>query len=87
MALGIADCSNTGRGTTVMDADGDGDLDIVYGNWNGDHRMFLQGATAFVDAAPKAMQKPSPIRTVIAADFDNDGQPGLSTFLLIPLTL
>jgi hypothetical protein len=26
----------------VMDADGDGDLDIVYGNWNGQHRMYLQ---------------------------------------------
>ena len=28
-ALGIADCSNTGRGTTVFDADSDGELDLV----------------------------------------------------------
>merc|ERR1740130_2578846 len=27
--LGIADCSNTGRGTTVFDADSDGELDLV----------------------------------------------------------
>eukprot|EP01052_Picozoa_sp_SAG31_P038997 SAG31_NODE_5318_length_2613_cov_1.905330_2_plen_115_part_00 len=72
--LGIADCSNTGRGTTVMDADNDGVLDLVYGNWNGDHRLYIQGASNFVDRAPSSMQAPSPIRTVIAADFDNDGE-------------
>ena len=72
--LGIADCTNTGRGTTVMDADADGTLDIVYGNWNGNHRLYIQEESGFVDRAPAEMQTPSPIRTVIAADFDNDGE-------------
>merc|ERR1719181_1634327 len=58
----------------MMDANGDGVLDLVYGNWNGPHRMFIQHANQnFIDEAPKALAKPSPIRTVIAADWDNDG--------------
>jgi len=75
--LGIADCANTGRGTTVMDADADGFLDLVYGNWNGEHRMYVHGAQGFVDTAPPAMANPSRVRTVIAADFDNDGHQEL----------
>merc|ERR1719230_683057 len=47
VALGIADCTNTGRGTTVMDADDDGTLDIVYGNWNGNHRLYIQEESGF----------------------------------------
>lgn len=77
-ALGILDADYTGRGTTVLDANGDGLLDIVYGNWQGVHRLFLQeedseGCVRFVDKAPEAMKVPSNIRTVITADFDNDG--------------
>ena len=49
-------------------------FDIVYGNWEGPHRLFLQKAGGgFADAAPEEMAEPSRIRTVIAADFDNDG--------------
>ena len=52
--------------------------DIVYGNWNGPHRLYIQekdsdSCSKFVDRAPSAMSTPSPIRTVIVADFDNDG--------------
>jgi len=78
IALGILDSSDTGRGTAVLDANGDGMLDIVYGNWQGMHRLFIQkqdanGCVTFEDQATKEMQVPSPIRTVIVADFDNDG--------------
>ena len=52
--------------------------DIVYGNWNSDHRLYQQsrdasGTPTFQDVAPAAMAAPSPIRTVIVADWDNDG--------------
>ena len=77
-AAGVLDPNYTGRGTALLDANGDGLLDIVYGNWNANHRLFLQsrgddGKVSFADAAPAAMAEPSPIRTVIVADFDNDG--------------
>mmetsp|Transcript_9471 Transcript_9471/g.16516 ORF Transcript_9471/g.16516 Transcript_9471/m.16516 type:complete len:728 (-) Transcript_9471:56-2239(-) len=76
--VGLLDASQTGRGTTLLDSNGDGLLDIVYGNWNGPHRLFIQekdeqGCPKFVDEAPSNMTTPSPIRTVIVADFDNDG--------------
>jgi hypothetical protein len=76
-SLGIADCYENGRGTATVDGDMDGELDIVYGNWNGEHRLYTQEATNFVDQAPAPMAEPSRIRTVIAADFDNDGEEEL----------
>ena len=74
---GVADARETVRGTAALDADGDGDFDLVYGNWEGPHRLWLRapGETLrFVDAAPDEMARPSTIRTVIAADFDDDGR-------------
>ena len=76
--VGLRDESNTGRGTALFDANGDGLIDIVYGNWNAQHRLFLQqrdaaGGVSFVDAAPADMAEASRVRTVIVADFDNDG--------------
>jgi len=70
----VEDVSQTGRGTIMMDANGDGKLDLVYGNWNGYHRMFMQHADgAFIDESSAELRAPSKIRTVIAADWDNDG--------------
>merc|ERR1712100_863281 len=76
--VGLLDAFQTGRGTTILDSNGDGLLDIVYGNWNGPHRLFVQEKDAnncpkFTDKAPAAMTIASRIRTVIVADFDNDG--------------
>ncbi|MDX2216200.1 MAG: CRTAC1 family protein [Oculatellaceae cyanobacterium bins.114] len=63
-----------GRGIAVLDANGDGRFDLVYGNWEGPHRLYLQQEPSkFRESAPLAMAIPSRIRTVIAADFDNDG--------------
>jgi hypothetical protein len=73
-AIGLTDAYENGRGIAVLDVNQDGLFDLVYGNWEGCHRMFVQtGEGRFIDHAPKAMAYPSRIRTVIAADFDNDG--------------
>ena len=71
---GINDRFEHGRGVAVLDANGSGFFDLAYGNWEGTHRLFIQTAQGqFIDQAPPAMATPSRIRTVIAADFDNDG--------------
>ncbi|XP_033479066.1 cartilage acidic protein 1a [Epinephelus lanceolatus] len=70
---GVEDRYQHGRGVALADFNGDGKTDIVYGNWNGPHRLFLQGSDSkFRDIASGGFEAPSPIRTVIAADFDND---------------
>ena len=75
--LGIMDAEETVRGATTLDIDADGDLDLVYGNWEGPHRMWAWNGTSFDDVTPNEVQTPSRIRTVIAADFDNDGNEEL----------
>ncbi|XP_042341794.1 cartilage acidic protein 1a [Plectropomus leopardus] len=70
---GVADRYQHGRGVALADFNGDGKTDIIYGNWNGPHRLFLQRSDSkFKDIATGEFAAPSPIRTVIAADFDND---------------
>jgi len=69
----VDDPTQHGRGLALADFNGDGKTDIVYGNWNGPHRLFLQGSNSkFRNIANREFATPSPIRTVIAADFDND---------------
>ena len=50
-----------------------GQLDIVSGNWDGEHRIFIKKENSFKDIADSNFKRPSKIRTVISADFDNDG--------------
>lgn len=73
--LGLADPDTHGRGVAVIDARGDGQAALVYGNWEGPHRLMAWEARdrRFVDAASADFAQPSRIRTVIVADFDNDG--------------
>jgi len=75
----IEDRYENGRGVALSDFNDDGKIDIVYGNWNGDHRLYLQESGAsFRDIGGNSQfSKPTPIRTVIAADFDNDGNQEL----------
>lgn len=91
-AYGVMDSDQNCRGIAVADVEGNGELGLVCGNWEGPHRLFaksgpgpLGGASSlgfldvsaesggFRDMAPKEMASPSRIRTVISADFDNDG--------------
>ncbi|MCC6802842.1 MAG: CRTAC1 family protein [Anaerolineae bacterium] len=72
--LGVDDPLNNARGVTALDANDDGSFDLVCGNWEGTHRLFIRQPNGhFEDAAPPEMALPSRVRTVVAADFDNDG--------------
>jgi hypothetical protein len=72
--MGVADSLENARGISALDANGDGAFDLVIGNWEGLHRIFCQQVDGpFLDRAPKEFAAPSRVRTVIAADFDNDG--------------
>ncbi len=72
--VGLGDSQDNARGVAALDANDDGVFDLVCGNWEGQHRLFIHLPNGrFEDAAPPEMAEPSRVRTVIAADFDNDG--------------
>jgi len=86
----IPDSNENGRGVTLSDFNNDGIIDIAYGNWNGPHRLYLQQringyendelieTIKFKNVAMGSdYENPTPIRTVIAMDFDNDGNQEL----------
>ena len=39
---GVEDPMQHGRGVALADFNRDGKTDIVYGNWNGPHRLYMQ---------------------------------------------
>ncbi len=69
----IDDQYENGRGTTLSDILYRGRLDIITSNWNGYHRAFVLVDNKFKDIATPTYNIPTRIRTVISADFDNDG--------------
>ena len=76
--LALADSMEHARGVAVVDADGDGLLDLILANWEGPARLFVRRRpgdieSPFTDRAPARFQDPQRNRTVIAADFNNDG--------------
>lgn len=71
--VGLLDPDEHMRGVAALDV-GSPRLALVYGNWEGAHRLFMPSTDGnWDDVAPPLMAAPSRIRTVIAADFDNDG--------------
>lgn len=72
--VGLDDPSEHGRGVAALDHPGCDRFALVTGNWEGLHRLFIPGGNGrYKNVASPALAMPSPIRTVIAADFDNDG--------------
>ncbi len=70
----LADPDEHGRGVAALDADGDGRLDLAWGNWEGPNRLMVRQVDGtFRDQATPAMALPGAVRNVVAADFDNDG--------------
>ncbi len=69
----VQDTFQNGRGTALTDFLYRGELDIVTSNWQGYHRIFVKQKESFLDMSSLEFRSPSKIRTVISADFDNDG--------------
>jgi len=74
---GVDDPEENARGAALVTPDGASTPDIVCGNWNGENRLFTLADDAFTDTAPPDLARPARVRTVIAADFDNDGRQEL----------
>jgi hypothetical protein len=71
----VHDPAESARGVAMLDTRHDGIFDIALGNWEGFHRLFvMNNDRSYEDRASAAFREPSRVRTVIAADFDNDGQ-------------
>lgn len=72
--LGLDDPAQHARGMMVCDFNRDGLPDIVWGNWEGPHRLMKQLPDGrFLNVASEDLARPSRVRTVIAFDYDNDG--------------
>ena len=69
----IEDRYENGRGTALSDILYRGRLDILTSNWDGNHRAYVLDGDKFKDIAQPPYNDPTKIRTVISADFDNDG--------------
>ncbi len=69
----IEDRYENGRGTALSDILYRGRLDILTSNWDGNHRAYVLDGDKFKDISEPTYNDPTKIRTVISADFDNDG--------------
>ena len=69
----VEDLYENGRGTALSDILYRGRLDILTSNWDGNHRAYILDGDKFKDIAQPSYSDPTKIRTVISADFDNDG--------------
>ena len=70
---GVEDEYQNGRGTVLSDILYRGRLDIISGNWQGFHRIYILRKNKFLDLVDSSFNLPSKVRTIISADFDNDG--------------
>tara|TARA_B100001989_G_scaffold252078_1_gene233019 strand:+ start:1541 stop:2989 length:1449 start_codon:yes stop_codon:yes gene_type:complete len=70
---GVEDIHQNGRGTVLADILYRGKLDIISANWQGYHRIYVLRKNKFLDLLDLSFNRPSKARTIISADFDNDG--------------
>lgn len=62
------------RGIAIADFNGNGFADIVLGNWLGMNSIYMQNEKGkFENLPPAFFREPMPIRNILVADFDNDG--------------
>ena len=72
----LADPTGDTRGAALVDHGGT--VALAVGNDDAPNRLLSRDADGeFVDAAPASLRDPGRIRTVVAADFDNDGREEL----------
>ena len=75
--IGLGESEEASRGITAFDS-GDGELGLCWANEDGPHRLVIcRDDGTWKDHATAALAFPSAVRTVIAADFDNDGHDEL----------
>lgn len=71
----LADPDGDARGVALVDDDG---FAVVLGNWEGESRLCRRDDTGeFADVAPDGLASARSVRSVVAADFDNDGHEEL----------
>ena len=71
--VGMTDSIDVGEPTQSPRRAAAGAFELVVGNWEGPGRIFRAGESGFEDVAPTGFSRPASTRTLIAADFDNDG--------------
>ena len=75
--LGLDDPGEHGSGVVAFDA-GTGEFGLCWGNTEGPHRLMVRrDQEAWLDCSTAGLAFPSVVRTVVAADFDNDGNDEL----------
>ncbi len=74
-SLGLSDCEEHARGVAAFDWGGE--FALAWGNWDGPHRLMTRREGHWKDEATPGFAFPSSMRTLIAADFDNDGNDEL----------
>ena len=74
VGLRLDDASEHARGVAVVDADGEGRLALAWVNWEGPHRFMVPRPDGgYRNVATAGFAFPSTARSLVVADFDNDG--------------
>jgi hypothetical protein len=75
---GLADSAECGVAVVAVDITGDGNLALCWGNREGPHRLMVPLETGiWKNHATAGLAFPTALRTLLAADFDNDGHDEL----------
>ena len=72
--VGTSEPIGEGKPTRSSMRAADGAFELAVGNWEGPGRIFRAAESGFEDVAPPGFSHPASTRTLVAADFDNDGR-------------